>query len=210
MNSKISSLFAGTQDKCVSCSKKVYPLEKVLAFLTREVEKMKHLFTFGFIYSAGSSWWELISQGLLQVQPWWLRDKPFKLHCTRAPPLLQAPPYAALQAERQLQQARQIRTTYEDKRNGCLNNTFKPCIQEMLLYIPMSTIKLIYLSFGFINLSEFNTSYLAGLLFVRVGFLCVSLNPLPSTVMQVIRLLEICSFEIKYEIKTRYDAICIA
>ncbi|XP_075503391.1 LIM domain-containing protein WLIM1-like [Primulina tabacum] len=28
-NSKLSSLFAGTQDKCVSCNKKVYPLEKV-------------------------------------------------------------------------------------------------------------------------------------------------------------------------------------
>ncbi|KZV33840.1 hypothetical protein F511_26822 [Dorcoceras hygrometricum] len=28
-NSKVSSMFAGTQDKCVSCNKKVYPLEKV-------------------------------------------------------------------------------------------------------------------------------------------------------------------------------------
>ncbi|CAA0836102.1 LIM domain-containing protein WLIM1 [Striga hermonthica] len=28
-SSKISSMFAGTQDKCVACSKKVYPLEKV-------------------------------------------------------------------------------------------------------------------------------------------------------------------------------------
>ncbi|KAK6128198.1 hypothetical protein DH2020_038060 [Rehmannia glutinosa] len=28
-NSKMSSFFAGTQDKCVACSKKVYPLEKV-------------------------------------------------------------------------------------------------------------------------------------------------------------------------------------
>ncbi|KAL6509606.1 LIM domain-containing protein wlim1 [Orobanche gracilis] len=28
-NSKISSLFAGTQDKCVACCKKVYPIEKV-------------------------------------------------------------------------------------------------------------------------------------------------------------------------------------
>lgn len=29
VNTKISSLFAGTQDKCVACTKKVYPLEKV-------------------------------------------------------------------------------------------------------------------------------------------------------------------------------------
>ncbi|KAL0342796.1 UNVERIFIED_CONTAM: LIM domain-containing protein WLIM1 [Sesamum calycinum] len=29
MNSKFSSLFAGTQDKCIACNKKVYPLEKV-------------------------------------------------------------------------------------------------------------------------------------------------------------------------------------
>ena len=28
-NSKVSSLFAGTQDKCVACKKTVYPLEKV-------------------------------------------------------------------------------------------------------------------------------------------------------------------------------------
>ncbi|KAG8378984.1 hypothetical protein BUALT_Bualt07G0041200 [Buddleja alternifolia] len=28
-NSKVSSMFAGTQDKCVSCNKKVYPIEKV-------------------------------------------------------------------------------------------------------------------------------------------------------------------------------------
>ncbi|KAL7139057.1 hypothetical protein ABFS83_09G025300 [Erythranthe nasuta] len=28
-NSKFSSLFGGTQDKCVACDKKVYPLEKV-------------------------------------------------------------------------------------------------------------------------------------------------------------------------------------
>lgn len=29
-NSKVSSLFGGTQDKCVACKKTVYPLEKVL------------------------------------------------------------------------------------------------------------------------------------------------------------------------------------
>ncbi|KAK6148429.1 hypothetical protein DH2020_019341 [Rehmannia glutinosa] len=29
VSSKVSSLFAGTQDKCISCNKKVYPLEKV-------------------------------------------------------------------------------------------------------------------------------------------------------------------------------------
>ncbi|KAH6756978.1 GATA type zinc finger transcription factor family protein [Perilla frutescens var. hirtella] len=29
VNSKISSLFSGTQDKCVACNKKVYPIEKV-------------------------------------------------------------------------------------------------------------------------------------------------------------------------------------
>ncbi|VVA16952.1 PREDICTED: LIM [Prunus dulcis] len=28
-NSKVSSLFAGTQDKCVACKKTVYPIEKV-------------------------------------------------------------------------------------------------------------------------------------------------------------------------------------
>ncbi|KAA0057888.1 LIM domain-containing protein WLIM1-like [Cucumis melo var. makuwa] len=28
-NSKLSSLFAGTQDKCVTCKKTVYPIEKV-------------------------------------------------------------------------------------------------------------------------------------------------------------------------------------
>lgn len=28
-NSKVSSLFAGTQDKCVTCKKTVYPIEKV-------------------------------------------------------------------------------------------------------------------------------------------------------------------------------------
>lgn len=28
-NSKLSSLFGGTQDKCVACKKTVYPLEKV-------------------------------------------------------------------------------------------------------------------------------------------------------------------------------------
>lgn len=28
-NSKVSSLFGGTQDKCVACKKTVYPLEKV-------------------------------------------------------------------------------------------------------------------------------------------------------------------------------------
>ncbi|KAK4486098.1 hypothetical protein RD792_008766, partial [Penstemon davidsonii] len=28
-NSKVSSFFAGTQDKCVACNKKVYPIEKV-------------------------------------------------------------------------------------------------------------------------------------------------------------------------------------
>ncbi|XP_042507054.1 LIM domain-containing protein WLIM1-like isoform X2 [Macadamia integrifolia] len=28
-NSKVSSMFAGTQDKCVACKKTVYPLEKV-------------------------------------------------------------------------------------------------------------------------------------------------------------------------------------
>lgn len=184
-------MFAGTQDKCVSCSKKVYPIEKVLAFFTREVEKMKQLFTFGSIYPAGSSWWELVSQVLLQVQPWWLCDKPFKLHCTRAPPLLQAPPYAALQAERQLQQARQIRTTYKDKRNSCLNTT----LHSRKCFYTFVYMKLIYLSLIH--------HILAGLLFVRVGFLCVILNPLPSTVMQVIRLLEICDSEIKYEIKAR-------
>lgn len=30
-NSKVSSMFAGTQDKCVACNKKVYPIEKVIA-----------------------------------------------------------------------------------------------------------------------------------------------------------------------------------
>ncbi|CAA0826755.1 LIM domain-containing protein WLIM1 [Striga hermonthica] len=29
VNNRVLSLFAGTQDKCISCSKKVYPLEKV-------------------------------------------------------------------------------------------------------------------------------------------------------------------------------------
>ena len=28
-NSKVSSMFAGTQEKCVACNKTVYPLEKV-------------------------------------------------------------------------------------------------------------------------------------------------------------------------------------
>lgn len=28
-NSKVSSMFAGTQEKCVACMKTVYPLEKV-------------------------------------------------------------------------------------------------------------------------------------------------------------------------------------
>lgn len=30
LNTKMSSLFSGTQDKCIACDKKVYPLEKVL------------------------------------------------------------------------------------------------------------------------------------------------------------------------------------
>ncbi|KAL3628692.1 LIM domain-containing protein wlim1 [Castilleja foliolosa] len=34
INSKFSSLFAGTQDKCISCNKKVYPIEKVLEIVT--------------------------------------------------------------------------------------------------------------------------------------------------------------------------------
>ncbi|XP_042043564.1 LIM domain-containing protein WLIM1-like [Salvia splendens] len=29
LNTKMSSLFSGTQDKCIACDKKVYPLEKV-------------------------------------------------------------------------------------------------------------------------------------------------------------------------------------
>lgn len=29
VNSKVSSMFAGTQDKCVVCKKTVYPIEKV-------------------------------------------------------------------------------------------------------------------------------------------------------------------------------------
>lgn len=28
-NSKVSSMFAGTQEKCVACKKTVYPIEKV-------------------------------------------------------------------------------------------------------------------------------------------------------------------------------------
>ena len=28
-NSKVSSMFAGTQEKCVACKKTVYPLEQV-------------------------------------------------------------------------------------------------------------------------------------------------------------------------------------
>lgn len=38
-NSKLSSLFAGTQDKCVSCNKKVYPLEKVHKLLKTRASK---------------------------------------------------------------------------------------------------------------------------------------------------------------------------
>lgn len=31
-SSKLSNMFAGTQDKCVSCKKTVYPIEKVLNY----------------------------------------------------------------------------------------------------------------------------------------------------------------------------------
>nr|DAD31032.1 TPA_asm: hypothetical protein HUJ06_009883 [Nelumbo nucifera] len=32
-NSKVSSLFSGTQEKCVACKKTVYPIEKVHSIL---------------------------------------------------------------------------------------------------------------------------------------------------------------------------------
>lgn len=43
-SSKISSMFAGTQDKCVACSKTVYPLEKVLV-----TSKLSSLFPIYFL-----------------------------------------------------------------------------------------------------------------------------------------------------------------
>jgi cysteine/glycine-rich protein len=33
-NSKVSSMFAGTQEKCVACKKTVYPIERVNGLLS--------------------------------------------------------------------------------------------------------------------------------------------------------------------------------
>lgn len=38
---KVSSLFVGTKDKCVGCSKTVYPLEKVLQ-LDSDLGRARH------------------------------------------------------------------------------------------------------------------------------------------------------------------------
>ncbi|CAI0398887.1 unnamed protein product [Linum tenue] len=111
-SSKISSMFAGTQDKCVACKKTVYPLEKVInhSQTSTSVEIMKEsslrLHTRPFhdmFFFSGGSRWHIISQGVLQVHPWRLCNQSFKLCGPRSAPLLQTPPHPALQGEGQLQ-----------------------------------------------------------------------------------------------------------
>lgn len=63
--SKVSSMFAGTQDKCVACSKTVYPIEKVLTTATRnrnpQSSPIRSNIVDDFYVITGSSRWELVS-----------------------------------------------------------------------------------------------------------------------------------------------------
>ena len=115
LNTKMSNLFSGTQDKCIACDNKVYPLEKVLIVIIYQWFSSKKCWWIYVSCCVGSSWWEAVPQGLFQVQPRQVCDKPFELRCTRATHLLQASPRAALHAEGQLQQIGQIRSIYRGK-----------------------------------------------------------------------------------------------
>lgn len=72
-------MFAGTQDKCVACSKTVYPIEKVLILIPKIKILNPHQLGLTWLMTCaltGGSRWQLVSQGLFQVQPWRLHDKP--------------------------------------------------------------------------------------------------------------------------------------
>lgn len=58
------------------------------------------------ISSQGYREWNGIPQELFQMQPWRVHNKPFQLHCTWGPALLQTPPHPTDKGERQLKPAR--------------------------------------------------------------------------------------------------------
>ncbi|XP_042484905.1 LIM domain-containing protein WLIM1-like [Macadamia integrifolia] len=53
----------------------------------------------------GCRGWKCIPQELFQMHLWWMCYKPIQLHCSRGKTILLAPPYSAIQGERQLQSA---------------------------------------------------------------------------------------------------------
>lgn len=78
-SSKLTSMFAGTQDKCVTCKKTVYPIEKVV-IITITIFKILNSLGLNLLMSCslpGSCRWKFISSSLLQMQPWRLHYKPF-------------------------------------------------------------------------------------------------------------------------------------
>lgn len=55
-NSKLSSLFAGTQDKCVTCKKTVYPIEKVIFHYSVQKTVVFYLLSLPILSILNSSW----------------------------------------------------------------------------------------------------------------------------------------------------------
>lgn len=134
---KVSNLFGGTREKCVGCTKTVYPIEKVAVYnhlsatnyyqidawwrwikqVTRQCWTW-NLFTTPVL--KGFSEWDSIPQKLLQVHTWRVYHQPIKLHCPWRKALLQAPPHPALQGERELQPAGE-RSKQDRQHNRCRN-----------------------------------------------------------------------------------------